>query len=132
MVATFLIEGSKIENVTLFVHELRLTFGFGSRQKLRRIVRCRSKSHVRHSSLTPWTRIGFGPVSLNRNFLLFTYYLPCPPVPKPPVLPHFRASGTLRYFSWFPSVNYQLVERRPLQIHRAEKIGERFWSLPAS
>lgn len=37
----------------------------------------------RHSPLAAWTRIGRGPVSPARDFVLFTDYLPCPPYRKP-------------------------------------------------
>lgn len=37
----------------------------------------------RHSPLAAWTRIGRGPVSLARDFVLFTDYSPCPPYREP-------------------------------------------------
>jgi len=56
---------------------------------VKRIPRTAAESIVvpsfgfRHSSLAAWTRIGCGPVSPARDFVLFTDYSPCPPYREP-------------------------------------------------
>lgn len=137
---TFFIQASEVRSLILSVHEPNRALWFGPWKKLKRILLCRGEPRVSSHSASfvsaDWIRPGVAWSRLPPIYRLCAVSS-CPMASCPAAFSCLR-HWSLRYFLWFLSVTYQLAGRRPLRIHRTEKIRERsrnpppFWEFYGS